>query len=124
MEAANLESDIDDKKRVYRKALESIPNSVKLWKESISLENDESAKILLTRAVECVPHSVELWIALARLCNYQEAQQVLNEARRQIPGSAEIWVAACTLQEANNKNSAVINLLRNIDLYNYSAWNK
>ncbi|KOB72749.1 Pre-mRNA-processing factor 6 [Operophtera brumata] len=55
------------KRRVYRKALEHIPNSVRLWKAAVELENPEDARILLSRAVECCPTSVELWLALARL---------------------------------------------------------
>ena len=50
----------------FRKALEAFPNSVRLWKAAVELEEPYEAKILLTRAVECCPTSTELWIALAR----------------------------------------------------------
>lgn len=45
---------------VYFSALENIPNSVRLWKAAVELEEPEDAKILLARAVECCPQSVEV----------------------------------------------------------------
>lgn len=65
-------------KVVLRRALEFVPNSVKLWKTAIELEGVEDALIMLGRAVECVPHSVDMWLALARLETYENAQRVLN----------------------------------------------
>lgn len=65
-------------KVVLRRALEFVPNSVKLWKTTIELEGVEDALIMLGRAVECVPHSVDMWLALARLETYENAQRVLN----------------------------------------------
>ena len=44
----------------YNLALEQIPNSVRLWKAAVELEEPEDARILLTRAVECCPQSVEV----------------------------------------------------------------
>ncbi len=55
-----------DKHFNIRKALEAIPNSVRLWKAAVELEEPFDAKVLLSRAVECCPTSTELWIALAR----------------------------------------------------------
>lgn len=40
-------------------ALEHIPNSVRLWKAAVELEDEEDARIMLSRAVECCPTSVE-----------------------------------------------------------------
>jgi pre-mRNA-processing factor 6 len=81
-------------------ALEFIPNSVRLWKETVNLEDDmEDARVLLTRAVEVVPTSVELWLTLARLETPEKARQVLNSARKKIPTSHEIWIAAGRLAE-------------------------
>ena len=39
MKAASLEADVPAKKRVLRKALEQIPNSVRLWKQTVNLES-------------------------------------------------------------------------------------
>ena len=41
-------------------ALENIPNSVRLWKLAVELEDEEDARIMLSRAVECCPTSVEV----------------------------------------------------------------
>ena len=45
-------------------ALEHIPNSVRLWKAAVELEDEEDARIMLSRAVECCPTSVEVGISL------------------------------------------------------------
>lgn len=76
MKAEDFESDTAAKRRVLRKALETIPTSVRLWKAAVELEGVEDAKILLGRAVECCPLSVELWLALARLEDYDSARKV------------------------------------------------
>lgn len=78
MKAAELELDNKGKRKVLRKALESNPSSVRLWKAAIDLENPEDAKLLLTRAVECCPLSTELWLALSKLETYENAQKVFT----------------------------------------------
>jgi pre-mRNA-processing factor 6 len=81
-------------------ALEHIPNSVRLWKETVNLETSPAdARILLSRAVEVIPLSVELWLALARLETPENAKAVLNKARKAVPTSHEIWIAAGRLIE-------------------------
>lgn len=50
IKASQLETEANKKKKVLRRALEFIPNSVKLWKEAINLKED--AKILLSCASE------------------------------------------------------------------------
>lgn len=99
-----------------RKALEFIPNSIRLWKEAISLENETNAYILLKRAVECVPESLDMWLALARLCPYEEAQKVLNEARKKLPTNVDIWITAAKLEESNNNYEMVRNIYIYIDV--------
>ncbi|KAF7313596.1 TPR-REGION domain-containing protein [Mycena chlorophos] len=104
--AADLEHEVNAKKRVLRKALEHIPNSVRLWKETVNLESSAAdARILLARAVEVIPSSVELWLALARLETPERAKGVLNKARKAVRTSHEIWIAAGRLveQDAQNK---------------------
>lgn len=44
-----MEDETKAKRRVFRKALEHIPNSVRLWKAAVELENPEDARILLSR---------------------------------------------------------------------------
>ena len=71
-------------------ALEHIPNSVRLWKETVNLESSHNdTRILLSRAVEVTPLSVELWLALARLETPERAKAVLNTARKAVPKSHE-----------------------------------
>jgi pre-mRNA-processing factor 6 len=80
--------------------VEHIPNSVRLWKETVNLEtNPADARIILSRAVEVIPLSVELWLALARLETPERAKAVLNKARKAIPTSHDIWIAAGRLLE-------------------------
>ena len=45
----------------YVSALENIPNSVRIWKAAVELEEPEDARIMLSRALECCPTSVEVW---------------------------------------------------------------
>jgi pre-mRNA-processing factor 6 len=81
-------------------ALEHIPNSVRLWKQTVNLETSPAdARTLLSRSVEVIPLSVELWLALARLESPENAKAVLNKARKAVPTSHEIWIAAGRLIE-------------------------
>lgn len=43
------------KSKILRKGLENLPQSLKLWKELIELEDVDEAKKLLYKAVECIP---------------------------------------------------------------------
>ncbi|PPQ73755.1 hypothetical protein CVT24_006946, partial [Panaeolus cyanescens] len=115
--AADLEGDVQAKKRVLRKAVEHIPNSVRLWKETVNLESSATdARILLSRAVEVIPLSIELWLALARIESQLAAQEgrgmdkakaVLNKARKAVPTSHEIWIAAGKLLEGEMQMKAM-----------------
>ena len=100
--------------------MEHIPNSVRLWKAAVELEEPEDARILLSRAVECCPTSVELWLALARLETYENARKVLNKARENIPTDRQIWITAAKLEEAHG-NSAMVEKI--IDRYTYRNGN-
>ena len=107
IKAADLETEVKAKRRVFRKSLEHIPNSVRLWKAAVEIENPNDARILLSRAVECCNSSVELWLALARLETYENARKVLNKARESIPTDKSIWTTAAKLEEANGNNHMV-----------------
>lgn len=134
MRAVELEFDTKAKKRVLRKgelaassflvstcsfptcvpsiALEYVPASIKLWKETVKLEdNPEDARILLARAVEVIPSSQELWLALARLESPENAPKVLNAARKVIPTSHEIWIAAGRLSEQEGKGAETVDMI-------------
>lgn len=105
--AATLETDPKAKRRVYRKALEHVPNSVRLWKAAVEMEDIDDARIMLSRAVECCPLSTELWLALAKLESYSNARKVLNKARENIPTDRLIWITAAKLEEANSNMKMV-----------------
>jgi pre-mRNA-processing factor 6 len=107
MRAADLEHNEAAKKAVLRKALESNPTSVTLWKAAIDLEEAEDAKILLSVAVERVPQSVEMWLALARLESYDNARKVLNQARRALPAERSIWITAARLEESQGHDDVI-----------------
>ncbi|CAD7703919.1 unnamed protein product, partial [Ostreobium quekettii] len=99
------------KSRVLRRALEQIPNSVRLWKAAVELANEDDARFLLSRAVECCPQHVELWLALARLETYENAKKVLNKARQAIPTDHSIWITAAKLEEAQGNVKMVKRLI-------------
>jgi pre-mRNA-processing factor 6 len=101
LKAAELETTPAAKKAVLRKALESNPHSLELWKYAIGLEESkEQAILLLGVAVEKVPSALELWLALARLETYEKAQSILNKARKALPSEKSIWIAASKLEES------------------------
>ncbi|XP_049849435.1 pre-mRNA-processing factor 6-like [Schistocerca gregaria] len=105
--AANLETELERRKRVFKKALERIPTSTLLWKEAVDLEDTENAKIMLSHAVTCVPQSAQMWLALARLEVYENAKVILNSARKAIPKEKSVWIAAAQLEEANGNEKSV-----------------
>lgn len=107
LQAAELETNLQQKKVVLRRALEFVPNSVKLWKTAIELESAADARILLARAVECVPHSVDMWLALTRLETHENARKVLNQAREAIPTEPLTWITAAKLEEAHGNGELV-----------------
>ena len=106
MQAAEMEADEAAKKRVLLRALERVPESVRLWKAVVDISNENDARILLSRAVECCPQHVELWLALAKLETYKNAQKILNRARKAIPTSADVWISASKLEESRGVETA------------------
>ena len=99
IQAAKYETDDKGKKKIFRRALEFIPNSEELWKLAVELEEPEDARILLSRAVECIPHCVDMWLALAQLETFENARKVLNTASKAIPTEPLIWINASKLEE-------------------------
>ena len=91
--------------------MEQVPNSVRLWKLAVELEDPEDARIMLARAVECCPTSTELWLALSKLETYENARKVLNKAREHIPTDRQIWVTAAKLEEANGNEKMVTKIV-------------
>lgn len=80
--------------------LEFIPNSYKLWKAAVELEEDpEDARVMLTRAVECALQLPAL-VGDARL----GADAVVGLARWRyasglgIPDNVDLWLALARLE--------------------------
>lgn len=95
--------DVNKKKPILRRALEFVPNSVKLWKEAVQLESPDEAKILLWRAVECVPDRY-------RVQTYQAILSVRTSLTLLCPHarvclcvcSTELWLALARLETYEN----------------------
>ena len=104
---SSASSRLERRKAVLRRALELVPNSVKLWKAAIELESVTDARIMLARAVECVPQSVEMWLALAKLESHENARRVLNQAREAVPTERATWITAAKLEEAHGNGHLV-----------------
>lgn len=94
------------------RALEQLPGDVELWKEAVSLEDNDGAKKLLYRATECIPDSTEIWLALAKLEAYEEAKSVLNNAISAIPTDHTIWISAAKLEEAQGNTNSVFAIVK------------
>lgn len=109
--AASRETTKKDKLGVLRRGLELNPDSVKLWKELVTLAEAKEAKMYLKKAVTCVPHSLDLWLALARLEDYENAKAVLNSARKKMPHEPAIWINAAKLEESQGHASQVNTLI-------------
>ncbi|EFC49970.1 predicted protein [Naegleria gruberi] len=115
LKACELESDLDKRKKILRKAIQAQPESLQLWKEAIDLETEEqSAKTLLESALEYIPNSIDLWLALAKLNPYKDAKKVLSRAISKLPREPLIWISGAYLEEehyntettnTNGKNS-------------------
>lgn len=106
LKATELEQEVFNKKRVIRKALESLPTSAELWKESINYEENIEDKIKIAqKATELVPEEEDLWLILIELQPYNDAKSSLNKARKSLPSSVNIWLTACKLEFVNNPNS-------------------
>lgn len=123
LKAADYEQDIESKRKIYAKALQTNSNSTILWQKLIELAreheggNDEKSGNqevirLLKDAVSNCPQSVDLWLAYANLQPYESAKVTLNEAREKNPGSKKIWIRAARLEELNGKTKMVSKIVK------------
>lgn len=116
LQLADLETSTEGKKGILRKGLESVPNSVTLWKAAIELESLGDAKILLSRAIECIPQCIDMYLALAKLETHANARKVLNLARENIPSERKVWIYAATLEEVNGNEGMVRRIIEKMVL--------
>jgi len=85
VQAARLETDDAAKARVLRRALERVPNSVRLWKAAVELANEDDARILLVRFSQTklqLLAAPALWHERAPACNRMHPYAVLDVEQR------------------------------------------
>ena len=95
--ARREQADKEKMSKILRRGLEQNPQSIRLWRDLIELEDVSEAKKLLYRAVEALPSEIDLWLALAKSEDYKNAKYVLNKARKSNPLNLEIWICAIRL---------------------------
>ncbi|KAK6465185.1 Pre-mRNA splicing factor prp1 [Scheffersomyces coipomensis] len=106
-------ADITSRKRVIKKALESLPSNPNLWKRLIELEdNKEDVVKLLEKAVEFCPNNWDFWETWINILSYKEAKVTLNKARKQLSGDFQVWLAASKLEERENENIETSKLIK------------
>lgn len=114
LKAIELENEAFNKKRVIRKAIESIPTNYELWLKSIEFEdlNDDKIKIL-NKSIEIIPSNEHLWLKLIELQdNYEDSKKVLNRARKALDRkTVSIWIEAIKLESINNNDKIKLNKL-------------
>lgn len=104
-------SDIMSKRRVLMRALESLPNSVNIWKELVNLEDEkEDVKRMLQKATELCPQEWDFWLTLINLSEYKEAKTLLNKARKILKYNHKVWITALKLEERENESTTVLKL--------------
>mmetsp|Transcript_6294 Transcript_6294/g.7845 ORF Transcript_6294/g.7845 Transcript_6294/m.7845 type:complete len:918 (-) Transcript_6294:2291-5044(-) len=101
-------SDVVSRRRILMKALEFLPQNVKLWERLIDLEEDQNdvAK-LLRKAIELCPTEWTFWISLINLSDYDESKNLLNKARKSMSDNHKVWIAAAKLEEREHENISV-----------------
>lgn len=101
-------SDVVSRRRVLMKALEFLPQNVKLWEKLIDLEEDpKDVAKLLRKAIELCPTEWNFWIALINLSTYDESKSLLNKARKSMSDNHKVWISAAKLEEREHENISV-----------------
>ncbi|CUM56472.1 uncharacterized protein AC631_05138 [Debaryomyces fabryi] len=101
-------SDIVSRRRILMKALEFLPQNVKLWERLIDLEEDpKDVAKLLHKAIELCPNEWTFWISLINLSNYAESKNLLNKARKSMSDNHKVWIAAAKLEEREHEDISV-----------------
>lgn len=90
----------ENAKIILARAVQNIPQSVKIWLKAASLEQDVKGKMrVLRKAVEYIPNSVTLWKDLINLeDNPDDAKILLGRAVEVIPQSVELWLTLARLE--------------------------
>lgn len=112
IKAADLETDVHLKRKVFEKARNMVPKSSLIWKKSVELEAPKEASKILREAIECCPDSVELFLALARLEPYEQAKKVLDKAAERHPTERAVWIMKAKLEEVVGHDELVPSIVK------------
>ena len=85
MQAAQLETEDERKRRVLRRALENVPNSVRLWKALVDLSPEDAPRCFSLRD-ECCRNTWDL-ARVGASRTPENGRKVLNKARERFRGS-------------------------------------
>eukprot|EP00004_Rigifila_ramosa_P016167 TRINITY_DN3809_c0_g1_i1.p1 TRINITY_DN3809_c0_g1~~TRINITY_DN3809_c0_g1_i1.p1 ORF type:complete len:761 (-),score=160.81 TRINITY_DN3809_c0_g1_i1:574-2856(-) len=95
-------------KGVVAKAVQAIPNSVRLWIKAADLEVDTNAKRrVFRRALLIIPNSIRLWKAAIELEEPDDARILLTRAVKCVPDSVELWLALAHLETYTNAQTVL-----------------
>ena len=93
IEAARLHAP-ENAKIIFAKAVQNVPNSVKVWLSASQLEDGaENKKRVLRKGIEFIPKSVDLWKAAIELEEPDDARIMLERAVECVPHSVDMWLA-------------------------------
>jgi pre-mRNA-processing factor 6 len=108
---------------IMGKALERLPNSIKLWIKSSESERDVlGAKRVLRKALEVNAASSTLWKALIeREEDSEDARVLLSKAVEFCPKSVELWIAFARLETHENARK-VLNRARQLCPLSMAVW--
>ena len=108
-QAAELEGSDNQKKIVLRRALEFIPNSVKLWKSAIELESVADARyviqLFVSKPIKKITQIALLFYFMLLYYVYVcvcVCSVLLGRAVECVPHSADMWLALAKLETHEN----------------------
>ncbi|ORX36867.1 PRP1 splicing factor, N-terminal-domain-containing protein [Kockovaella imperatae] len=113
----------ENAKVVLGKAVQNVPQSVKIWLKAASLESEPAAKKrVLRKALEFVPNSVRLWKETVNLEeDPEDARILLTRAVEVIPNSVELWLTLARLETPENAKK-VLNSARKVIPTSHEIW--
>ncbi|KAK4685611.1 pre-mRNA-processing factor 6, partial [Tremellales sp. Uapishka_1] len=100
----------ENAKVILGRAVQHVPQSVKIWMKASQLETDVMAKKrVLRKALEFIPNSVRLWKETVNLeDDPEDARVLLTRAVEVVPQSVELWLTLARL-ETPDKAKQVLN---------------
>ncbi|WVQ82167.1 hypothetical protein IAT38_004295 [Cryptococcus sp. DSM 104549] len=113
----------ENAKVILGKAIQHVPQSVKIWLKAAALETDVAAKKrVLRKALEFIPNSVSLWKETVNLeDDPEDARVLLTRAVEVIPNSIELWLTLARLETPENAKQ-VLNSARKRIPTSHEIW--